>query len=40
MEMFFRIVKELLGCSHLFPNDHNGVEIQASCPMIGCLLIM
>ncbi|MBM4011832.1 MAG: hypothetical protein FJ286_10695 [Planctomycetes bacterium] len=27
-------------CRHLLSCDHNGVEIQASCPMIVCMLIL
>ena len=29
MEMFFRTVKQLIGCGHLFSCNHNSVEIQA-----------
>ena len=32
--------KQLLGCRHLFSCDHNGVEIQAYCGMIVCMLIL
>ena len=39
IEMFFRTFKQLLGCRHLFCCDHNGVEIQACCAMIVCMLI-
>ena len=38
--MFFRTFKQLLGCRHLFSGDHNGVEIQAYCAMIVCMLIL
>jgi len=40
IEMFFRTFKQLLGCRHLFSCDHNGVEIQAYCAMIVCMLIV
>ena len=40
IEMFFRTFKQLLGCRHLFSCDHNGVEIQAYCAMIVCMLIL
>jgi hypothetical protein len=40
IEMFFRTFKQLLGCRHLFSDDHRGVEIQAYCAMIVCMLIL
>ncbi len=40
IEMFFRIFKQLLGCRHLLSDKHNGVEIQAYCAMIVCMLIL
>jgi len=40
IEMFFRTFKQLLGCRHLLSNKHNGVEIQAYCAMIVCMLIL
>jgi hypothetical protein len=40
IEMFFRTFKQLLGCKHLFSTKHNGVEIQAYCAMIACMLIL
>ena len=40
IEMFFRTFKQLLGCRHLFSGDQNGVEIQAYCAMIVCMLIL
>ena len=36
----FRTFKQLLGCGHLFSDKHNGVEIQAYCAMIVCMLIL
>jgi hypothetical protein len=40
IEMFFRTFKHLLGCQHLFSHRDNGVEIQAYCAMIVCMLIL
>ena len=40
IEMFCKTFKQLLGCRHLFSDNHNGVEIQASCGMIVCMLIL
>ena len=40
IEMFFRTFKQLLGCKHPFSDNHNGVEIQAYCGMIVCMLIL
>ncbi len=40
IEMFFRTFKQLLGCRHLLSGKHNGVEIQAYCAMIVCMLIL
>jgi hypothetical protein len=40
IEMFFRMFKQLLGCRHLFSDHRNGVEIQASCAMLVCMLIL
>ena len=40
IEMFFRTFKQLLGCRHLFSDHRNGVEIQAYCGMIVCMLIL
>ena len=40
IEMFFRTFKQLLGCRHLLSDKHNGVEIQAYCAMIVCMLIL
>jgi hypothetical protein len=34
------VISQLHGCRHLFSCDHNGVEIQASCAMIVCMLIL
>ncbi|MFM8495877.1 MAG: IS4 family transposase [Planctomycetia bacterium] len=40
IEMFFRTFKQLLGCKHLISDKHNGIEIQAYCAMIVCMLIL
>lgn len=39
IEIFFRFLKQLLGCNHLFAHSQNGIEIQAYCAMIACLLM-
>ena len=40
IELFFRMFKQLLGCRHLLSTKENGVEIQAYCALIACLLIL
>lgn len=39
IEIFFRFFKQFLGCSHLLSHRQNGIEIQAYCAIIACLLI-
>lgn len=39
IEIFFRFLKHILGCRHLLSTDPVGVEIQAYCAIIACLLI-
>lgn len=39
VEIFFRFYKQLCGGSHLISHSANGIEIQAYCSMIACLLI-
>ena len=39
IEIFFRFFKHLLGCRHLLSHRQNGIEIQAYCAIIACLLI-
>ncbi len=39
IEIFFRTFKYLLGCRHLLSHNQNGIEIQAYCAIIACLLI-
>lgn len=40
IEMFFRTFKQTRGCKQLFSDKHNGVDVQASCAMIACMLIL
>ena len=40
IELFFRMFKQLLGCRHLLSTKQNGVELQAYCAVIACLLIL
>lgn len=40
IELFFRMFKQLLGCRHLLSTKKNGIEIQAYCAIIACLLIL
>ena len=40
IELFFRMFKQLLGCRHLLSTKQHGVEIQAYCAIIACLLIL
>jgi hypothetical protein len=39
IELFFRFFKHVLGCRHLLSQDHAGLQIQAYCAIIACLLI-
>jgi hypothetical protein len=39
IELFFRFFKHLLGCRHLLSQQPAGLQIQAYCAMIACLLI-
>jgi hypothetical protein len=39
IEIFFRFFKHLLGCRHVLSHSQNGIEIQAYCAIIACLLI-
>jgi DNA-binding PadR family transcriptional regulator len=38
IEIFFKFFKQLLGCRHLISQRKNGVQIQAYCAMIACML--
>ena len=39
IEIFFRFFKHVLGCRHLLSTHRKGIEIQAYCAIIACLLI-
>jgi Transposase DDE domain len=39
IELFFRMLKQLLGCRHLLSHRGQGVDIQMYCAVIACLLI-
>jgi hypothetical protein len=39
IELFFRFFKHVLGCRHLLSQDPVGLQIQAYCAIIACLLI-
>jgi hypothetical protein len=39
IEIFFRFLKHLLGCRHLLSHGFAGLQIQAYCAMIACILL-
>lgn len=39
VEIFFRFLKHILGCRHLLSHDQAGIQIQAYCAMIACMLV-
>jgi hypothetical protein len=39
IEVFFKFLKQLLGCRHLISQRRNGVAIQIYCAMIACMLL-
>lgn len=39
IELFFRLFKHLLGCRHLLSRNPAGIQTQAYCAIIACLLI-
>jgi len=39
IEIFFRFLKHVLGCRHLYSHDTAGIQIQAYCAIIACMLI-
>lgn len=39
IEIFFRFFKHMLGCRHLLSHSQRGIEIQAYCAIIACLMI-
>ena len=40
IELFFRMIKQMLGCRHLLSTKPNGVAIQIYSAIIACMLIM
>ncbi len=40
VEIYFRTLKQMLGCRHLLSTKQEGVEIQAYLAIIACILIM
>lgn len=39
IEIFFRFLKHLLGCHHLYFHSQNGIQLQVYCAIIVCMLI-
>jgi hypothetical protein len=39
IELFFRFFKQILGCRHLFFHSQNGIELQAYCAIVACMLL-
>lgn len=39
IELFFRFFKQVLGCQHLLCEHPRGIQLQAYCALIACLLI-
>jgi hypothetical protein len=39
IELFFRFFKQILGCRHLYFHSQNGIELQAYCAIIACMLL-
>lgn len=39
VEIFFRFYKQFMGGSHLISHNANGIQIQAYCAMIACLIM-
>jgi hypothetical protein len=39
IEIFFRFFKQILGCRHLYFHSQNGIELQAYCAIIACMLM-
>ena len=40
IELYFRLIKQLLGCRHLLSYDPAGAEIQMYMAIIACILIL
>ena len=39
IELFFRFFKQILGCRKLYFRSQNGIELQAYCAIIACMLL-
>lgn len=39
IEIFFRFLKQILGCRHLLSHSQRGIEVQTYCAIIACMLI-
>jgi len=39
VELFFRVLKQLLGMKHLLSQRPNGIDVQINCTLIVCLLL-
>jgi hypothetical protein len=39
IELFFRFLKQILGCRHLYFHSQNGIQLQAYCAIIVCMLL-
>jgi hypothetical protein len=39
IELFFRFFKQIMGCRKLYFRSQNGIELQAYCAIIACMLI-
>jgi hypothetical protein len=39
VEIFFRFLKQILGCRHLLSNKPEGIQIQMYCAVIACMLL-
>ena len=39
IELFFRFFKQILGCRKLYFHSQNGIELQAYCAIIACMLL-
>ena len=39
IEVFFRFLKQILGCRKLYFRSQNGIELQAYCAIIACMLL-
>lgn len=39
IEIYFRFLKQILGCRHLLSGSRHGIDIQTYCAIIACLLL-